>query len=241
MHEFETFVYLDTQKTGSTFISYVLTECTNEQIVRFEKHRPVGEDYSPDKFHFISVREPRDQYVSLYSHGCNGAGGLSRRLRKKGHGDFYDSTWRGFRRWLKFILDLEQAPLLDDIYGEEKAIHDLIGFQTYRYLELAMKDPVETLKACNTKDDLRAAYKEKCIVDYTIRNESLREDFEKLVTGKLRPAMKDVDRALELIHGSEKLNTSDRVDEFEEKPKIGKDMRTILREREWFMKELFDY
>ncbi|MBV9991193.1 MAG: hypothetical protein JOZ72_07850 [Alphaproteobacteria bacterium] len=240
MHEFETFVYLDTQKTGSTFISYVLTECANEKIVAFEKHRPVGDDYHPEKFHFITVREPRDQYISLYSHGCSGAGGLSRRLRKKGHGDFYDSTWRGFRRWLKFILDLDQAKLLDDTYGREKAIHDLIGFQTYRFLELAMKNPYETIKACRTKDDLRAAYKENNIAQYVIRNETLREDFERLVTGELRHAM-NVDKALGLIHESDKLNTSDRVDAFEDNPKIGRETREILREREWFLKELFDY
>ena len=241
MHEFETFVYLDLQKTGTTFVSYILTECTTEHIVEFDKHKPVGARYKPDKFHFITVREPRDQYISLYSHGCSGAGGLSRRLRRRGHGDFYDSTWRGFRRWLKFILDIEQVPFLDDTYAKEKAIHELIGFQTFRYLELALKDPYETLKACKTRDDVRAAHKENCIVDYTIRNETLREDFEKLVTGELRHAIRNVDKAVGLIRDSENLNTSDRIDRFEDKTKLGPEIRNMLREREWFLKELFGY
>ena len=65
MHEFETFVYLDTQKTGSSFISYVLRRHSSEKEVLHSKHQPVGERYDPNKFYFISVRDPFDQYISL--------------------------------------------------------------------------------------------------------------------------------------------------------------------------------
>ena len=117
MHEFETFMYLDVQKTGSTFISNLLAEFSSEEVQKYRKHGRVEVRYDPKKFYFITVRNPFDQYVSLYSHGCAGMGGLARRLRKRGRGDLYDSTWEGFRHWLKFILKPEISPLLDDEYG----------------------------------------------------------------------------------------------------------------------------
>lgn len=243
MHEFETFVYLDVQKTGSTFVSYLLTECANEKIVAYKKHDRVGARYDPKKFYFITVRDPVDQYISLYSHGCGGMGGLARRLRKRGHGDLYDSSWGGFRKWLKFVLQPETAPMLDDDYGadENEAMRELIGFQTYRYLELALRDPLETLRACKSKDDVRAAYKEKSMVNYIIHHESFDEDFEKLLTGPLRYAMRDPGQAVKMIHEVDKLNISDRVDQFLDNPKIGRKSTSALEEREWFMSEQFGY
>jgi len=243
MHEFETFVYLDVQKTGSTFVSYVLTENANEKIVAYKKHDRVGSRYDPSKFYFITVRDPVDQYISLYSHGCGGMGGLARRLRKRGHGDLYDSTWQGFRAWLKFVLEPETAPLLDDDYGsdENAGMRALIGFQTYRYLELAMREPIETLRECKSKDDVRAAYKEKNIVNYTIRHESFDKDFETLLTGPLARAMRDPAQAAKMVRENEKLNISDRVDRFVDNPKVGRKSREALKEREWFMNEVFGY
>jgi hypothetical protein len=243
MHEFETFCYLDVQKTGSTFVSYLLTQCSTEKALIFRKHLRVEDRYDPNKFYFITVRDPLDQYISLYSHGCGGAGGLSRRLRKRGHGNLYDSTWSGFRRWIKFVMREDNAELLDDDYGsaENEALRELIGFQTYRFLELAMLEPLETLRRCKTRDDVRAAYKEKDIVDFTVRHEHFDEDMELLLTTKLRYAMKDADEAVKLLHETKRLNESDRVDRFEEDPKMGHNVRIKLNEKEWLLKELFDY
>lgn len=243
MHEFETFVYLDVQKTGSTFVSYLLTQCVTEKVLVFRKHLRVEGRYDPNKFYFITVRDPLDQYISLYSHGCKAAGGLSRRLRKRGHGNLYDSTWSGFRRWIKFVLREENAELLDDDYGSDDnaSMRELIGFQTYRFLELAMLDPVETLRKCKTKDDIRAAYKEKDIVDFTVRHEHFDEDMEQLLTTKLRYAMKDPDGAVKLLRETKRINESDRVDRFEEDPKLGHNVRLRINEREWLLRELFDY
>jgi len=243
MHEFETFVYLDVQKTGSTFVSYLLTQSSTEKALIFRKHLPVGDRYDPKKFHFITVRDPLDQYISLYSHGCGGAGGLSRRLRKRGFGDLYDSTWAGFRRWIKFVLREENAELLDDDYGSHAnaALRQVIGFQTYRYLELAMLDPIETLCRCLSKDDVRAAHKEKGIVNFTVRHESFNKDMERLLTTELRYAMKDPDAAVRMLHETQRLNESDRVDRFEPDPRMGRKVSGRLDEREWFLKELFGY
>lgn len=241
MHEFETFAYLDVQKTGSTFISYILTECSNEKLVRFDKHHAVDDTYDRNKFYFISVREPMDQYISLYSHGCSGGGGLSKRFRNKGHGDLYDSTWKGFRKWMKFILTPEGARLLDKQFGSDEQISQLIGFQTWRFLELAMRDPLETLQACKTRDDLRAAYKEKAIPRYSIRHENFVEDLVTLVTGDLRYAIRDPDEAVRLIREGDKVNASDRVDAFEPDPSMGAKIVDFVEDREWLLRELYGY
>jgi hypothetical protein len=243
MQEFETFVYLDVQKTGSTFITNLLQRFSSEKEIRFKKHAATGNKYDPGKFHFISVRDPRDQYISLYSHGCGGNGALYRRLRRLGHQDLYDSTWQGFKRWLKFVLRLENAELLDDDYGGPDAgsINALIGFQSYRFIELAMRDPVETIQACKNRNDLLDAYNEKKIVNFVVRNESLVEDMEKLLTTQLRNSISDLDGALKFLNEGHRLNASDRIDRFEDNPDLGPKNTRTLEEREWFLHELFGY
>lgn len=242
MHEFETFVYLDVQKTGSTFVSYMLQQYTSEKELAFRKHGRVGGNYNPEKFYFISARDPLDQYISLYSHGCSAMGGLSNRLRNRGHEDLYDSTWSGFRRWLKLALDPENAALFDPEYGKKKyELSKLIGFQTYRFLELALQNPLVTLYACKTQDDIREAYKTKNIAKFIIRHEHFNEDVEELLTTKIRKSVPDLDAALKFLKEGRKLNISDRVDQFLEDPNLGPKNRRALKEREWFLHELLGY
>jgi Sulfotransferase family len=243
MHEFETFVYIDVQKTGSTFISQMLERFCSEKEVRFRKHGRAQRKYDPSKFYFISVRDPLDQYLSLYSHGCGGNGGLYHRLNNMGHGELYDSSWDGFRRWLKFVLREDNAAILDDNYGVDGhgAVSRLIGFQTYRFLEMALLDASETLEACKTQDDLRKAYAEKKMASHVIRYENFRADIEELLTTKLRGSIKDLDGALKFVREAGKVNASDRVDAFVDNPKIGPKNRRLLNEREWFLHEEFGY
>jgi hypothetical protein len=243
MHEFETFTFLDVQKTGSTFVSHFLTEFCTEEVLKYKKHKRVEERYDPNKFYFITVRNPLDQYISLYSHGCAGMGGLARRLRKRGHGDLYDSTWDGFRKWLRFVLKPGVSDMLDDEYGDDANAHvrELIGFQTYRYLELAMRTPLETLAECKTQDEVREAYKKTNIANFVIHHETFAQDLEELVTTKLRHAIRDIDGAIKHIREAPKLNTSDRIDAFETDPTLGNKLQEKLDEREWLLHEAFEY
>lgn len=243
MHEFETFVYIDVQKTGSTFISQMLERFCSETEVGYRKHGGVLHKYDPSKFYFISVRDPSDQYLSLYSHGCGGSGGLIRRMTNLGYGGLYDSTWEGFRRWLKFALCEENASVLDEDYGSCGGgdVAKLIGFQTYRFLEMALSDAHETMAACKTKDDVRNAYAEKKMASHVIRYENFRGDIEELLTTKLRGSIKDIDAAIKYVREADKVNASDRVDAFVDDPKIGPKNRKLLYQREWLLRELFDY
>lgn len=243
MHEFETFVYLDTQKTGSSFISYILRRHSSEKELLHSKHAPVGERYDPNKFYFISVRDPLDQYISLYSYGCQQGGNAFGRVQRSGNADLYDSTWQGFRKWLRFVLDPENTALLLKRRGDyqPRSYHRLIGFQTYRFLELALPDADSALHDCESRKDVRAAFRANSIPQFTIRHETFIADLETLFTTRLRNSIANLDDALEAIRGDWRMNASERVDKFEDDPRLGRKARKLLEEREWLLMELFGY
>ena len=75
MVEYETFAYLALQKTGSTFIVEFLRRFCGEKLIYLEKHKPVpAERHRREKLYVISVRNPLDQYISLYSFGVEKKG-----------------------------------------------------------------------------------------------------------------------------------------------------------------------
>ena len=243
MHEFETFVFLDVQKTGTTFIVRFLREFCTEKELRKRLHNCVSGDYDPNKFHFISVRNPLDQYVSLYSYGSERKGPLYKKFVLQGHGDLYAGSWGGFKSWLDFALAPENAGYLSRAYAAAGSgeTHKLIGFQTYRFLELALQDALETLERCHTRDDIRKAYAEKKMANFIIHHETYRQDVEELLTTRIHKSISDVEGALKFLNEADRINVSDRIDKFETDPKVGPKNKQNLRDREWFMREMFDY
>jgi hypothetical protein len=243
MIEFESFVYLDVPKTGSSFIISVLKKFCIEKKVRKILHAGVADDWNPAKLYFISVRDPLDQYVSLYSFGCQAEGKVFMRLSKRGFGQLYDGTWRGFSSWLNFILSPENARFLSEDYGvsEANTISTLVGFQSYRVLGLAMHHATDTLASCTTPDDVRTAYSSNNIGGYTIRTEMLRRDLSELLGTGLKNSISDLDMALQYIEDEQPRNASNRVDRHRKNRKLEKGLARLLREREWPLHELFGY
>jgi Sulfotransferase family len=139
MDEYSDFVYLDVQKTGSGFTSKFLAHCCTSKQLRFKKHGRIREDYNPDKFYFITVREPLSQYISLYRYSLGRKGAMFRRLEKDGHGDLYAPDNETFNRWMAFVLDEKNAELLGE--GFQHAARTGIGLQTYRFIVLALQSP----------------------------------------------------------------------------------------------------
>ena len=234
-------MYLDVQKTGSSFISSVLRRFCSERCIRKDVHEPLAtrSDYDPDKFHIISVRDPLDAYISLYSFGCGHQGLLFRQLSKT-HGHLYDHTWSGFQQWLDLLLDPESAPLLARD-GEAYPAADLFGFQSARVLEMTLWRGEKRLRTCETAKDVRKAYKNLNIVNYTIRNESLRDDLVNLFDTNLRHALKDVDAAIRFVRNAEPVMVSERVDTKYRNARLAPKRAARLREREWPMYEFFGY
>jgi hypothetical protein len=241
MHEYETFVYLDVQKTGSSFISSVFRRFSSERCIRKEGHAALAArgDYDSGKFHVISIREPLDAYISLYSFGC-GHEGLLFGLLSKTHGDLYNHTWSGFQQWLDLLLEPENAPLFAK-GGAAYPAANLVGFQSARVLQMAMWRGEKKLRGCETPDDVRKSYQKLNIVNYTIRNETLREDLAKLLDTHLRRAMKNADAAIRFVRNAEPKMVSERVDQKYENARLTPKRAARLREREWPMYELFGY
>jgi hypothetical protein len=243
MHEYETFAYLDVPKTGSSFISYLLRNYCTEQQVFFKKHGGIRNRHDPGKFYFISVRDPLDQYISLYSSGCGREGSLYQRLEKRGYGDFYNSSWRGFKRWLKFVLEPANAKYLrnrsDRVYSGP--LSEILGYQSYRFLKLTLLDPAVALATCRTKDDVREAYETANVANDAVRHETFQDDLKRLLTTRIRESFSDLDAAIAFIDSEVKVNASDRVDRLADYPKLGRRGSALVEEREWFLRELFGY
>lgn len=243
MHEFESFVYLDMEKTGSTFISRLLNRFSTETRQRQLHHRPLDTDYDPTKFYFISVRNPMDSYLSLYSFGCQEQGKVRGQLRKRGHGEFYDGTLEGFEAWLQFVLKPRNAKMLKDGYHSmaDGRIAGLLGLQSYRYLRLAVPGADELLADCQSEDDIRRVHVERKVPSFTVRYEWFVYDLCELLEGPLRYAIADLDEALDHVRSARPVNASDRVDADKPGFKVRKRLIRQMREREWLMREAFGY
>jgi hypothetical protein len=243
MHEFQSFVYLAPQKTGTTFISAMLDRFCKEQKIRNESHQPMGADYDPKKFYFVSVRDPLDSYLSLYSYGSERRGKMHKKFRAEGTGDLYDGTMQGFNEWLNYTLKPKNAEGVDRVYSGMGggAVSELVGLQSFRYLRTAIPDPGHTLGKCRSKDEIRAVYREKKLPTFFVRYETFTDDLCRLVRGPLAHAMTDVEAAAKFIKEALPINSSERVDIYQDEIKLRKAAARKLTEREWFLHEEFGY
>ena len=243
MHEFQSFVYLAPQKTGTTFISTMLDQFCKEEQVRHRSHVPMGADYDRGKFYFISVRDPLDAYLSLYSYGSGAQGRVRNKFEDEGLGELYDGTLSGFNEWLTYVLKKRKAAALDRGYAKQGdgALAGLIGLQSYRYLRVALPAPDRTLAACKTEDDIRQVYREKKLPTYFVRYERFTADLVALLRGPLSHAISDVEAAVNFVETAPRINASERVDAFHDEIKLGKKLKRKLAEREWFLHEEFGY
>lgn len=69
MFDFDRFVYLDLQKTGSTYVAHFLRYSSKLKLVKRKGHMFITDDYDPSKLYFISIRHPLKIYSSLYRYG----------------------------------------------------------------------------------------------------------------------------------------------------------------------------
>lgn len=241
MNAFESFVYLDVEKTGSSFISRLLGLYCRERCVGFEQHAAMGADCDRSKFYFISVRDPLDAYLSLYSYGCGGKGRLRSRLTRDGMDDFYDATPRGFARWLAYVLQPENASALREGYGAaEGGFARLLGFQSFRYFRLAVPDAAALIARCDDVDALRRQHAAHALPGAVIRYERFVEDLCALISGPLSHAIGDVEGALAYARSAKPVNASQRVDAGRDFA-IPERLRRRLARREWLLGELFGY
>lgn len=243
MHEFESFVFLDVEKTGTAFTSALLRRYCSEKEILYQHHKPMPGGCDRSKFYFTNTRHPLDSYLSLYSFGLGLRGKMRGRLEATKADRYYDGTLFGFSKWLSFVLNPANAELFDKGYAKPKTeqLRALIGLQSYRYLKLALPGGTKALKNCETRDDIRETYEKHKLPQFHVRKESFHDDLCALVSGPLRHAFKNQEGALEYIRNGKPLNKSDRVDENGLVLHKSKRITAALKDREWFLFEVFGY
>jgi hypothetical protein len=211
----EKLVYLELQKTASTLMGEVLSDLFGAEV-REPKHGRLPQDCR-SKFVVGSVRNPWDYYVSLWSFGCQGEGGMyrrathrnlretARRLPKGGPllhelskpaplwRDVYSepNTPEQFRQWLQLVHDPDRASEFESRYGACRFRH-IAGYSTYRYCRLYV-DSFGSLASAATTSRMRRVLSEGFLPDAMIRTESLSDD----LIAALRGAGYDIADTLE--------------------------------------------
>ncbi len=191
-------VYLELQKTASTLIGSVLVDLFGAED-RYPKHGLLPADCR-DRFVIGSVRNPWDYYVSLWSFGGGGEGGLHQRLTRR----HLRRAWRGlprlaplldelrkptadwqstyaephtperFRSWLSRVHDVRRAGQIEAPYGASQ-LRRVAGYATYRYCRLYSGDLDAVLRA-TTPAELRSRAATGWLPDAYIRTERLADD-----------------------------------------------------------------
>lgn len=230
-------IYIQMQKTGCTHIAALLAKLFQGKQVG--KHNAASAAQINSDISFVSsIRNPWDWYLSLWTYGVQGEGGVMQRLTTGDHRpesepsskntfhehafglsgtqkeiapwqNLYDDSRnvQSFRKWLQRIHDPSNAPWLGEGYGES-AVTGFCGFMSYRYLLLCCAKPwrLHTPNSVMQYTDLVRFEKKSCYIDFFIRQESLEDDFCKIVQ-TIRPI---TEKEKEEIYGTKRTNISAR-------------------------------
>ncbi len=235
MLDFGKIVYLDVQKTGSSYIARFLKNTLELPLLARQMHA-APQARRPDAFYFISVRNPLAQYISLYRYGLEGRGGMVARFSEAGMAGYYQPDPAGFERWLAFIIAPENAAFFGTRYHNSRP--GLIGLQSFRFLSLSFINPVPLLKAVREKSALRALYAEKKIHGHVVKTETLNQDLEKLLDSEVGTFFKPREQVMSYLQNSRRAKQS--FADVDISPQdIRPDLIEELKKREWFLFETF--
>jgi hypothetical protein len=212
VHAFHSLVYMDVEKSGSTYVSQFLRDFLDDDEVAFRKHVELEDRPPAGRLHVISVRDPLDTYLSLYSYGCQGKGGLSGTIRQAGFGHLYDSTPQGFDRWLDVVLDPGRAAILNPRSYARSGVAGHIGLLSFRVARLSSPRALRWMRAVSSTDEFLAAYREHAVADVVLHNETLVHDLAALVRREDLAWRPDREAALAALAAKDRLNTSRRLD-----------------------------
>lgn len=203
MHDFEKIVYLEMQKSGSSFVNRFMKECCLLKEVKHRKHQPIRDDYDSGKFYFITIRNPIGLYSSLYRYGLDGRGKVYQALRNRGKRKVYSSI----ESFIEFISNPRNARFMPEGYTEE--IANQVGFFSFRFMRLSLQFPSEKINRQLAIGANLLDLESKFITDLEIKNENLEGDLERLST-ELFPDFFDQGKVRKLLDRKEKVNTSTR-------------------------------
>lgn len=230
--EYEKLVYLDPQKTGSTFVEEVLLEVFGREPSYRGRHEPLKVRDSK-RLHCISVRDPWDQYMSLYRYGRDRRGGVYLNLKGAGLASSYET----FGSWLDVVLDPEHAPAVAPMWGKT-GVAPLFGLQTFRYLRMAIPRSLDEMTRMRSTEDVRAVHDEKKAWDVVLRTESLSQDLATmLIQNRRRLGIWKTRGSIERIVASHAGANASKSKRQAMDPRD----RDRIAEREWLLLEQFGY
>ncbi|WP_062314126.1 hypothetical protein [Demequina rhizosphaerae] len=230
--EFEKLVYLDPQKTGSTFVEEVLIDVLGHEPTVRQRHTPL-QARDPHRLHCISVRDPWDQYLSLYRYGSDRKGGVYLTLKNAGQA----SAYRDFGSWLDVVLDPANAAAVAPRWGDT-GIARLVGLQSFRYMRMAIPRSLQLMPSMKTVEDVREQHARLKAWDVVLRTETLLDDVvEMLDTHRDRLGItmsRDEIASRAASHAGANASKSKRVE-------MADEHRARIAEREWLLLEEFGY
>ena len=239
MFESEKLVYLDVQRTGSDFVVAFLQRFLASSNGCVYRSRKLISERKEGALHIISCRHPLGQYLSLYSFGCDGQGAFYKRMHHAGLASLYDGSTGGFAGWLELILAPEHSERLALGRFNNHPLQELFGFQTFRFLRLALPGYVKASKQIKTESDVREHLLNFGMMDVVLRQETLNEDLCKLVSGEHAHLFENRDGVPHYLAETPRTNTSTKrtIDLQALTPEI----LSALRAREWLLYDILGY
>ena len=213
MLDFQTYCYLQNQKTGCTFVEEFLRNFSREPLLAYDKHAIVA-SREASKFYFINVREPLALYRSLFAYGVDGKGTVYLRLKALGHERLYARGPAGFSEWLRFVLDGRNALLLSNEYTP--GVARLAGLMTWRFFRLSVAGYEAAAPGFTHRAEMNRFVKAGYFMNAVLKQESLRQGLATLAQRELASRLKNVDQALAWIEAAPPINVSESITQADE-------------------------
>ncbi len=237
MLDFGKIVYLDVQKTGSSFAGRFFKNMLLAPPIKHVKHGAIEGHILPDATYIISVRNPLSQYISLYRYGLDQRGQLYDNLQCSGFGHLYENpSMAGFEAWLSFFLNPRSAKHYDPQYQDCRP--RLYGYQTYRFLRLSFLNPRKVMSRHYTRKRLQLQYNSQRIHTHVLRTESLNQDLLAFSRSALAPHFKPAEEVAAYLAEAKWVNRSKAGDELEPSC-LSPALHKRLQKREWFIYQNF--
>ncbi|MGR3749144.1 hypothetical protein [Paracoccus sp. (in: a-proteobacteria)] len=201
MYDYGRLVFLDNQKTGSTYVSIFLKECCTLPLVKSMKHHPIRGDYRSNTIYFSTVRNPVDLYISLFRYGQDRKGITYKRLKalKLLH------LYKDMPEWLDFVLDEGNAAIFQEGYNQISPLG--IGLMSFRAMRITLRHPIKTMARAKSHDQLVRIWEKKRIAAYIFKQENLNEKLYHFST-EIVPQFFDRDRVENFLQTSDRVNAS---------------------------------
>jgi hypothetical protein len=198
MIEYQSFIYLDVYRTGSSHIQALLPLLTSEPCRATLRHasltraHPLG--FVPGKRVFASVRNPWDWYVSLWAYGAGGGSAIRRYLLAHRPAEevaaLYDrrEPALSFRRWLVMLHDPAVLDAIMEEHLPQSGLASAVGLCTYRFLRVTTRWPRLLLRRALIDNPARACrhHARFCAYHDLLRSESLDADLARFISGRPR-------------------------------------------------------